>query len=208
VAPVAEADHSRFADLEKHLFGKVGEEFQRNGALDPIDFWAILVWKANRSKHLHLRRFARSGLGATETIGKIASGIHSAESDRERLAVLIGDWGFRLPTASAILSVLYPQRFTVFDARVCGEIEKARRRGVGLPSPKTGEFRNLAQRNWSAQLWTDYEAFKMAAVSLAPAGLSLRKVDQFHWGNSWYESALKDLGITNRRAGEPKAPHP
>ena len=28
-------------------------------------------------------------------------------------------WAFRLPTASAILTVLYPDVFTVYDRRVC-----------------------------------------------------------------------------------------
>ena len=29
------------------------------------------------------------------------------------------DWKLRLPTASAVLTVLYPEDFTVYDQRVC-----------------------------------------------------------------------------------------
>ena len=39
------------------------------------------------------------------------------------MRILIEDWAFRLPMASAILTVLYPDSFTVYDIRVCSELQ-------------------------------------------------------------------------------------
>jgi hypothetical protein len=66
---------------------------------------------------------------------------------------------FRLPTASAILAVLYPEKFTVHNTRVCKVL---------------GGFHQLADMKWSAEMWGRYQQFIAAARAAGPAGLSLR----------------------------------
>jgi hypothetical protein len=66
------------------------------------------------------------------------------------MRALLTKWGFRLPTASAILAVLYPDKFTVYDIRVCDVL---------------GDFRALGDRTWSAETWREYQRFVDAVHS-------------------------------------------
>jgi len=72
-------------------------------------------------------------------------------------------WGFRLPTASAILAVLYPDTFTVYDKRACDAL---------------GKFHNLADRKWSAETWYEDRRFIAKVRKAAPAGFRLRDCDR------------------------------
>ena len=63
-------------------------------------------------------------------------------------------WAFRLPTASAILTVLYPDVFTVYDRRVCKVL---------------GAFDQLANMKWSVELWREYRRFVDAVRTAAPS---------------------------------------
>ncbi len=73
----------------------------------------------------------------------LAKDIKKAETNKELMSCLIEDWGFRLPMASAILTVLYPEEFTVYDVRVCNEVE-------GYHSIHARKFEGL---------WKGYEEF-------------------------------------------------
>ena len=92
-------------------------------------------------------------------------------------------WGFLLPTASAILTVLYPDTFTVYDTRVCQVL---------------GDFGRLINMTWSVELWREYQRF-VAAVregavrAAAPLGCSLRYCDRWLWGVDKRKAMLKDL---------------
>jgi hypothetical protein len=88
------------------------------------------------------------------------------------------DWGFRLPTASAILTVLYPNDFTVYDSRVCGEL---------------GAFEELADRQYSDSLWADYQRFLNKVNAAVPGSLSLRDKDRYLWGRSFYTQVIDDI---------------
>jgi hypothetical protein len=89
-------------------------------------------------------------------------------------------WGFRLPTASAILTVLYPEEFTVYDARVCEVL---------------GGFGGLGDRKWSPEMWREYRRFVDAVRTNAeaPAALSLRDRDRWLWGKSKQERMAAEL---------------
>jgi len=50
---------------------------------------------------------------------ELTGSLYRAPDERARLRVLSVDWNLRLPTASAILAVLWPDKFTVYDIRVC-----------------------------------------------------------------------------------------
>lgn len=53
---------------------------------------------------------------------KLTADIYGASTGRERLRVLMEDYGFLLPMATAILTVLWPDEFTVYDIRVCDSL--------------------------------------------------------------------------------------
>ena len=122
-------DYLKLYDLERYLFEVVRPSFQRDSELTAFDFFCIIIWKANRAKSEVAKRLIRHhGKGGTDldaVIGDLTHQIHAARDDeKERMRILIKDWGFRLPMASAILTVLYPEIFTVYDKRVCGELGK------------------------------------------------------------------------------------
>ncbi|MBB3745222.1 hypothetical protein FHX10_004759 [Rhizobium sp. BK591] len=172
--------NSKYANVETNLFPALGDEFRATGKLDPVDFLAILTWKANRSKTKHLRRLQKDSASFAEAVESIATDVFGAEDDAMRLKTLMSGWDFRLATASAILTVLYPDRFTVYDVRVCDEIKA---------------YHHLKGRRYTSWLWSQFLAFKEAAIAAAPAGLTLREVDHFHWGNSWYRDAMKIIEL-------------
>jgi hypothetical protein len=105
-------------------------------------------------------------------------------SERERLSLLLGKWGFRLPTASAILTVLYPEQFTVYDVRV-----------------RTGlRMRDICDRHDVVEAY-----FKeyLPTVAELPQGATLREKDRYLWGKSTYEDLqqfIKNGPKTDRAA--------
>ena len=86
-------------------------------------------------------------------------------------------WGFLLPMASAILAILYPKEFTVYDRRVCECL---------------AGFHDLANRSAFDVVWEGYCRFLEAVDDATPDGLSLRDKDRWLWGKSFYEN-LKRL---------------
>jgi hypothetical protein len=55
------------------------------------------------------------------------------------------DWGLRLPMASAILTILYPEDFTVSDVRVCQMLQI-----------------DCKDASFSDSCWQEYERYKEA----------------------------------------------
>lgn len=114
----------KFADLENYINSEVRPLFHDQGYIEAFDFFCIVIWKANRAKSKIARRFDDKPTADTreDLDGKIkylTQLIFKSVSDKERLEILIKNYGFRLPIASAILSFLYPDNFTIYDYRVC-----------------------------------------------------------------------------------------
>jgi hypothetical protein len=112
-------DFSRYYNLETYLFEDVHSRFHRDGFLSAFDFFSIVIWKANRAKTLIARRLlSRAQTEELDSaVRKLSHSIYLADTMRERLRILLEDWGFHLPMASAILTVLWPDFFTVYDVR-------------------------------------------------------------------------------------------
>jgi hypothetical protein len=91
-------------------------------------------------------------------------------------------WGFYLPMASSILAVLWLEDFTVFDVRVCEELE----------SCKLGDFRNL-NNLITESLWPRYVEYCDAVRRAVPEQSSLRDKDRFLWGRSSAQQLSKQI---------------
>ena|SRR2546425_10517940 len=127
----AEKNYLDYYDDETYLL-RVGERFRQTGKIEPADFYMILVWKANRAKNYHRDRLKDIAGGSFETaVSTIASELFSATEEKLRLEILLGKWKFALPTASAILTILYPKDFTIYDYRVCKEVGRPYRSWLG-----------------------------------------------------------------------------
>jgi hypothetical protein len=172
-------DYLGFCDSEKYLLNVAGKSFRKTGKLDPVDFMTILIWKAERAKNHHKKRLIRLGKCTfAKAVAELASGVYQSPSHRERLKYLMEKWWFQLPTATAILTLLYPKDFTVFDWRVCDELDM--------------DYEPWHSRGFSDALWEYYLSFKKAVAQKGPQHLSLRDKDRFFIGRSFRRSIAED----------------
>lgn len=178
-------DFRQYYDLESYLFNTVGPRFTRQGHLSAADFFCIVIWKANRAKGKIARRLLAQGYDDLDAaVHALTGGLGQQTNAKDRLRYLMEDWKLRLPMASAILTVFYPNDFTVYDARVCDVL---------------GEFHNLVNLVNFDNLWRGYQAYKRAVEESAPKGLTLRDKDRYLWGKSFYKQLVKDLDGYQRR---------
>ncbi len=166
-------DGLRYYDLDAYLFEDVHSRFQKEGKLCAFDFFSIVIWKANRAKSKVAKRLLarcpQEGDDLDAIVRNLTKSLFDAHTHRERLRILFEDWGFYLPMASAVLAVLWPDFFTVYDYRVCEQL---------------GRYHELA--NWSKfdEVWSGYQQYRDAVLAAAPNGLWLRDKDRYLWGMS------------------------
>lgn len=115
-------DYSKYYNIEDYLFGEVKNNFHKRGYITPEEFFCIVIWKANRAKSKIKDKVLKNKNNLNENIKKLTSQIFKASSSREKLRILLEDWEFGLPMASAILTVLYPNDFTIYDIRVRSQL--------------------------------------------------------------------------------------
>lgn len=176
---MAAVSFTQYYDLEHYLFTEVTARFQRVGTLNAFDFFCIVIWKANRAKTRVAKRLLTHGHADLDTaVAALLNEIGHAESPCAQLAVLIERWGFRLPMASAILTVLYPNQFTIYDVRVCDVL---------------GDFHDAQNRTKYSKLWERYVAFLAAVREAVPSESLLRNKDRFLWGQSFASQLQRDV---------------
>uniref|UniRef100_A4SDU8 Uncharacterized protein n=1 Tax=Chlorobium phaeovibrioides (strain DSM 265 / 1930) TaxID=290318 RepID=A4SDU8_CHLPM len=176
--------------LEQYLFSAVGLKFRESGNLSAFDFFCIVIWKANRAKSIIAKRLLEcdgsGGRGFDAIVGELAAALYKAVEKKERLRILIKGWGFRLPMASAILTVLWPEEFTVYDVRVCDVLDG---------------HHSLENKSNIDVLWAGYQEFMNDVERHAPAGLSLRDKDRCLWGQSFRKQLHADIDAWRLSAG-------
>jgi len=175
-------DYLQLYEQEKYLFDTVNHSFITNHYLTAFDFFLIVIWKSNRSKSYIANLLIENGnqqrMDLELIVKDLTINIYNATDDKERMRILIEDWKFRLPMASAILTVLYPNNFTIYDTRVCGQLNN---------------FANLI--NWTNfnHIYEGYVSFKQAVIVTTPENLSLRDKDRYLFGKSISEQLLTDI---------------
>jgi hypothetical protein len=181
-------DFLRLYHLEAYLFGEVTQRFQQDGTLNAFDFFCIVIWKANRAKSKVATRMRTKGYADLATaVDALLRGVSGAPDNRSRLRVLVEEWGFRLSMASALLSVLYPEDFTVYDVRVCDML---------------GDFKDAQYRTQFGALWGRYSGYVEAVRAAVPDHSTLREKDRFLWGKSFAEQLERDVSAGFRRPAE------
>jgi hypothetical protein len=169
-------DYGQFYELERYLFGIVRPRFLAHGRLSAFDFFCIVVWKANRARSRVARRLLAKGHRDLEAAVRELTTTIVAQPTRARLRYLCEDWGLNLPMASAILTVLYPDEFTVYDSRVCDLL---------------GGFHRLYYTASFDRLWGGYQAYKQRVIEATTECLSLR--DRYLWGKSFHDQLQSDI---------------
>jgi hypothetical protein len=172
-------DPIAYYNLENFLLSEVRGRFQKNEFIEAFDFFSIIIWKSNRSKSKVANRLINKSQNLDlDRISKdITSAISKAKTEKEKMRVLIEDWKFKLPIASAILTILYPDIFTVYDYRAAEQV---------------GEGEKLKYKTKFENIWNGYVTFrkKVAEVSY---GKNLREKDQHLFGLSRIKDLKKDL---------------
>jgi len=180
--PAPAEDAEKYLDLyslESYLFETVTRRFQSDGELGAFDFFCIIIWKANRAKSKVAKQI-RSGRSEDldPLVRELTRGIAGRQEPKEKLRYLHEEWRMRLPMASAVLSVLYPDEFTVYDVRVC-EMLKA--------------FKGLSEVSKFERRWERYLQYRDAVHRAAPGGLSLRDKDRWLWATSFADQLEADI---------------
>jgi hypothetical protein len=163
---------------ETRVFSAIAQSFLDAGTLHPAAFYLILDWKAPRARTKHRSRLAKKAGSFGRAVSEIAAELRAATTPEEKLRLLLTNWGFQLPTATAVLTVLYPDIFSVYDIRVCNMLR---------------DFHKLGSRKWSSKTWEEYQRFISAVRGEAPPGLSLRDCDRWLWGKDKRERLFREL---------------
>jgi len=170
--------HKRYNE-ESHLFDVINPRFHAQGWLDAYDLFFIVRWKSNRAISKVANRLRSiGGTDLQQVARKLTGDVHAAKTPEERFNIVGGHWKLRLPMASAILTVLYPDDFTVYDVRVCDMISA---------------FHTLGNRTNVGARWQGYREFCDAVTTAAPAHLSLREKDRWLWAKSRHQDLMHFL---------------
>lgn len=167
-------NYLKYYHLENYLFEELKGNFQKRGYLTPEEFFCIVIWKANRAKGKIKVKLLRHRISLEQNVKKLTNEIFKASDNKEKLKILLDGWKFNLPMATAILMVLYPKDFTVYDIRV--------RKELGIED--FAGRKNQIERYFSEFLPMVKEKVK---------GESLRDKDRYLWGKSFYEDLIKFL---------------
>jgi len=170
-------DFRDYYNLENYLFNDVNQRFHNQGYIDHKDFHCILVWKANRAKYKNAAKIIKNGETYEEAAISFTKELYKCNSPENRFKFTVGKpFNFLLPTASAILTVLYPKEFTVYDYRACEFIKDKN---------KEKDYNKI-----SGDLWTFYSNFINDVILLTP-DLPLREKDKYIWGWSFKQDLDK-----------------
>lgn len=162
-------DFLKYYFLEDYLLKEVRKNFMQRHFLTPEEFFCVIIWKSNRAKTAIKNKLLKRG-PLDVVIKDMTEQLFKAFKHRERLRILLRDWKFNLPMATAILTILYPEDFTVYDKRVRLQLEQEEIYGIKRY----------------------FEKF-LPAVQRVKTEKNLRDKDRFLWGKSFYEDLKKFL---------------
>lgn len=95
--------------LEDHLFSVVGPQIKKRGYMTFDDFYRIAMWKSARQKPNYLQN--------KNNVESISKDAFSIQGESEKMDMLCCLKGVGIPTASAILTIVYPENYAVIDVR-------------------------------------------------------------------------------------------
>jgi hypothetical protein len=172
-------DAHLFCNLEDYLSAVVHRNFHENHRIGAFDFFSIVIWKANRAKSYTANRMRgiSGGKNLEQICRAITKSLWQASDDKERMRILISKWKFQLPMASAILTILYPKRFTIYDYRAAEQIQ---------------DNSKLGMKTDFEVLWHGYLNFKERVEKMG-IGKTLREKDRYLFGKSRMEDLKRDI---------------
>lgn len=171
-------DYEKFYNLEDYLLKDVRNTFEKNGLLDAFDFFCIIIWKANRAKSKIAKKILRIAKtnNLNTAVKLLTKDINKEKNNKEKLRILLEKWEFGLPMGSAVLTILYPNDYTVYDIRVCTILNK---------------YFNLNNKKIDEKIGGYFEYLE--DVKERSKKLVLREKDRELWGKSFYNGLKRDI---------------
>ena len=173
-------DFLKLYNLEAYLLNEVHYKYHKKGKISAFDFFCIIIWKANRAKSKIAHKLLKKDSGSSDLniiVEKLTSSIFNACDHKERMRLLLIEWDFNLPMASAILTIFYPDYFSIYDFRVCSTIG----------------YECRTNKNHFDDFWQQYNTFLEKVKNAAPRKLTLRNKDRFLWGRSFSDDLIKNI---------------
>lgn len=96
-------------DTENYLFDVVGKNIRKKGYLTFDEFYAIAMWKSPRQKQKYLLN--------KRLVTPKTKAAFNLKDEKSRMLKLCELEGVAIPTASAILSVVFPEDYAIMDIR-------------------------------------------------------------------------------------------
>ncbi len=171
-------DYKKFYDLDNYIFEDIRCKFEKNGYLGALDFFCIVILKANRAKSKIAQKLLEKGADIESIIKEMTRKIYEAKENKEKLYIILEDYKLSLPMGSAILTVLYPEKFTVYDIRVCDMLQN---------------YKDLINKTKFESKWIGYEKYKNSVIKKVPNESCLREKDKYLWGKSFYQQLKNDI---------------
>jgi hypothetical protein len=164
---------SKFYDLDDYLFRCVTGKYARQNTLNAFDFYAIVTWKSNRSISKVKNGLSAAGLTPTILMAKVSA----CASDQDRMMELDNVTGIGVPVASAILTVCYPNRFTILDYRAWEALLR---------------FKMVTSQKMPNNIADYFSLYLPACRAMAiKQNMTLRELDKAMWGLSKRASIMK-----------------
>ncbi|HPT66016.1 MAG TPA: hypothetical protein PK257_01745 [Candidatus Woesebacteria bacterium] len=151
-------------DTEKYLFEVISPKVKKSGYLSFNDFYQICMWKSARPKKRYLNN--------KESVENVTKRALLETDEGRRIKILCELDGVGIATASAILTIIYPEKYAVIDVRDLEELNKIIKNKIGKTiSINTwinylAEMRKLAKENNATPREIDKALFAMNRESL------------------------------------------
>ena len=168
--------YKKFYSLENYLFNEVSKNFSEKHYLTSEEFFAIIIWKRNASK----TKIRDSVKKHKISIHDLTLNIYKEKTQNGKLNVLISIPNIGISIASAILTVCYPNDFTVVDYRVINSLNK-----LGL----------ITRQDSVTKLDSYFDYLEKCKSLKDKHNVSLRDIDKILWGMDWYcgKDGIEDL---------------
>jgi len=103
-------------NIEEYLFKVMGPRIRERGFIEFNDFYQICMWKSARQKQNYLKN--------KNIVKNISRKAFAEKEEPLKIKQLLKLKGVGIPTASAILTIVFPDRYAVIDVRCIQMLNK------------------------------------------------------------------------------------
>ncbi len=163
-------------DPETRVFPKITQKVSKRQALSKRDILLILKWKLGRIKGSNAETVSDANLAK---INEAIVDAIKADGAIDALKALDQVSGIGLATATAMLTVCYPESFTIIDERVLESLDLHPREYANKKKKK----KKYSTNDWTAKGYVD-EYLPRVRERKEQWSRTLRETDQALWGLS------------------------